>query len=121
MAESRLAAVGGVAPRGRLVGRQQLVYAPAIEVDDFKTPILFDELLTDVRDALQPVEREAGGSVKVASVGKGQTQGVGKLLDRGVARDQDRTVFTANDMLFGRTLLGPKRSDDRFQDVGGCH
>src|SRR4051812_25164103 len=86
-------------------GRQDLVDAAAVEVDDLEAPALQLEALADLWYAAEVLQHEAGDGVIAAMRRHLDRQHVGELVERHPAGDQQRAVIAADAGRLGRALL----------------
>src|SRR6266487_6000921 len=100
---------------------QQLVDAPAIEIDDLEAPTLYLDAIADIRYPAELAEQEACNRLVVTGHRQLEPEQRSKLDGRHPPRDQIRTVVASDGRRFRRTLLGVKTADDRFQDVCTGH
>ena len=117
MASPEQAELGRCSPASTREARcQNFVNATAIEIDDFESPALGIETLSDLRRVTEPVEHEARRGVITALLGNCDVQPVGHLIHRHAAGDQPRTILTLHGIGFAFMRLGT--AYDRFQNVG---
>src|SRR5829696_1175250 len=126
MAEVKMAAdhqsanVGSRSCRFKSTG-QHLVYTPAVEIGDLKSPSLIFDAVTHVWDSAELLKQKAGKRLIRPRYRQGNSEQMGGF-DRGhPTGDQIRAVVA----LYGGSLAGPvfrtKRADNRFEDIGTRH
>src|SRR6266545_4229261 len=100
---------------------QQLVYAPAIEIDDLEAPTLYLDAIADIRYPAELAEQKACNRLVVTGGRQFEPEERGKLDGGHPPRDQIRPVFAPDGRRFRRPLLRMKTSDDRLQNVRTGH
>src|SRR6476661_6528264 len=100
---------------------EDLVYPPAIHIDDFEPPAFGLDGVADIRDRSELLKQESRGGLIGARSRKGYAEQFRKF-DRGhPARYQVGAVPALDEGGLRRPFLGMESADDRLQDVRAGH